>query len=108
MNARQAEEKGYSFTGIYGRDKDEVKARGEVIKKAGNKTVLVTVPDSKYSRGGRGTGYSIYWIESEKNRSFRLRSAKIQKMKFLIDQKHAMQVELEKLNKMIAELDKEI
>lgn len=60
MNKKQAEEKGYRYTGIYARDREEIKKRAEIIRKEGYKAITVTVPDSKYSRGGVGVGYSVY------------------------------------------------
>jgi len=60
MNKKQAEERGYRYTGIYSRSKEEIKGRAEGIRKEEYKAITVTVPDSKYSRGGVGVGYSVY------------------------------------------------
>ena len=62
MNERMAESQGLQFTGIYKRDKEEVKQRiaEERAKRPKARIILVTVPDSPLSRGGRGTGYSAY------------------------------------------------
>jgi len=61
MREKQAEEKGYRYTGIYARNRDELKLRiTEEFKSKGYKAVICEVPDSKLSRGGRGMGYSIY------------------------------------------------
>lgn len=71
MNKLQAEKAGYVFHGAYGRYKDEIKERAKKLRALGNKAIVVTVPDSKYSRGPRGCGYSVYWIESEANKNAR-------------------------------------
>lgn len=65
MTENQAEQEGLTFTGIYARSKDEVKERIAKERKEHPKArlVLVTVPDSKLSRGGRGTGYAAYGDE---------------------------------------------
>jgi len=60
MTEKQAREKGYSFTGNYERSKETIKEQAEEYKKEGYKVVICTVPDSPLSRGGAGTGYSIY------------------------------------------------
>jgi len=60
MNERQARDKGYIFTGAYKRSREELAPRVAELKTAGYKAVIVTVPDSPLSRGGVGTGYSIY------------------------------------------------
>jgi DNA repair exonuclease SbcCD ATPase subunit len=60
MKEREAEQKGYRFTGSYERSKEEIKERAEEYKKEGYKVIICTVPDSPLSRGGVGTGYSIY------------------------------------------------
>ena len=70
MREKQAEEKGYRFTGSYGRDKDEIKERAKEYKAKGYKVVVVDEPDSKLSRGGGGMGYSVfaerkYFIDQE-------------------------------------------
>jgi len=67
MNERKAEQAGYTFHGAYGRDKDEIKKRAADLRALGNKAVMVTERDDKLSRGWRGTGYSVYWIESPEN-----------------------------------------
>jgi prefoldin subunit 5 len=60
MNEQQAREKGYEYTGYYERFKDKLTDKLEAIRKAGFKAVIVTVPDSPYSRGIVGVGYAIY------------------------------------------------
>ena len=60
MRERKAEEKGYRFTGIYDRNKEDLKTSiEEEFKSKGYKAVICEVPDNKLSRGG-GMGYSIY------------------------------------------------
>lgn len=55
---REARERGYVFTGIYGWDKEVIKDR-QKAEFIGYKTLLVNVPASPLSRGGM-TGYSVY------------------------------------------------
>ena len=57
---------GYSFTGIYERSKKIVKERAIQKRKDGYFAVVVTIPDSKYSRGYVGVGYSVYAKPTEK------------------------------------------
>ena len=63
MNVRQAEAKGYRFTGIYDRswNREIVKQRAKELRQAGNKAVMVD----------KGHGISVYWIESETNAKIR-------------------------------------
>ena len=83
MRENQAEQKGYKFTGAYGRDKDVIKERAKKeFKEKGYRVVVCDVPDSKLSRGGRGTGYSIY-----------------AEQKYFIDQ------EIESINKILSHVD---
>lgn len=60
MNEKQAEEKGYNFTGIYEFDEVPVKDKLEKIRQSGYKAVMVMVPGSSLSRGGPRRGYSVY------------------------------------------------
>jgi len=60
MNEKQAQQKGYRFTGDYERDKESLKERANEYKKQGYKVVICAVPDSPLSRGVVGVGYSIY------------------------------------------------
>jgi len=61
MNEQQARNKGYSFTGHYQRTREILMNSLNQLHDAGYKAVIVTEPDSKYSRGIIiGTGYSIY------------------------------------------------
>lgn len=59
MNQETALKKGYERTGIYARSADKVRPLLEEIRKQGYKALLVTVPDSPYSRGHVGTGYGV-------------------------------------------------
>jgi len=60
MKIKEAEEKGYSFTGSYERSRERLTEAIKEIKRKGYKCSIVTEPDSKLSRGSIGTGYSIY------------------------------------------------
>jgi hypothetical protein len=60
MTEKQAMEKGFQFTGNYERWKEKLVDKLNELKKDGYKCTIVTVPDSQYSRGPRGCGYSIY------------------------------------------------
>jgi sensor histidine kinase YesM len=74
MTEKQARERGYQYHGAGSSYNDEkLQARLQEIRKAGNKAVIVTIPPNPYSRSShRGRYYSIYWIESEKNRKARV------------------------------------
>jgi hypothetical protein len=60
MNEKQAKERGYHFTGNYERRKEDLNSELEKLRSEGFKAVMVIVPDSPYSRGIVGVGYSIY------------------------------------------------
>jgi hypothetical protein len=62
MTDQQAHSKGLSFTGIYERNKAQVNESLENLRKKYSdcKFYIVTKPDSKYSRGTIGKGWSIY------------------------------------------------
>lgn len=62
---RKAQDEGYVFTGIYGRNKGEVKEKSNEYRKDGNLVRVITIPDSPLSRGSRGEGYSVYVKKSE-------------------------------------------
>ena len=66
MNENQARHEGYLFTGAYSRDRKEMKVIAEKEKKEGYLTVIVTIPDSPYSRGTIGKGYSVYRKPTDK------------------------------------------
>lgn len=68
MNRLQAITKGYVYHGAYSRDPEEAKARAKNLRSQGNKAIVVGERDSKYSRGSRGMGYAVYWIQSEVNK----------------------------------------
>ena len=91
MNEAEAMEAGYVFHGAYSRNKEEIKTRAKELKALGNKAIVVRVPDSKYSRGPRGVGYSVYWIESEENYKARIKKETETRLK-------RMQAELDKIN----------
>ena len=102
MKEKQAEQKGYSFTGSYERDKETIKEKAKEYKKQGYKVVICDVPDSKLSRGGRGMGYSIYaepkyFIDRE-----------IESIKTRLEQVDTIkQLALDDYNKKIAKIDNE-
>jgi len=83
MNERQARQAGYSFTGCYSHDKEEMKARAKEERAKGNKAIVVNVPTSKLSRGYHGMGYSVYFIESEENKEQKRLEIKANRIKNL-------------------------
>ena len=113
MTEQQAREKGYSYTGAYERFKDELNDDIQRLKKQGYKCAIVTVPDSKLSRGPISCGYSIYaeqryfndkriadlkqrlgWIEGQKTRALEKYEAELQKIE---EDRVRMEAELEKI-----------
>ena len=60
MKEQQARNEGLVFTGSYGWDKEEQKAKAAAIRKLGYKAVVVNVPPNPLSRGHHGMGYSVY------------------------------------------------
>lgn len=67
MTREQAFVKGFTvFTGVYSRDKEEVKfdLLGYIEKYPKVEFRLVTIPDSPLSRGTIGRGYSLYATEA--------------------------------------------
>ena len=60
MTRNQAIAKGFQFTGYYERDEEKAKDHWAKIVSQGYKAVLVTIPDSPYSRGEIGRGWSVY------------------------------------------------
>ena len=101
MNKKTAEQKGYTFTGVYSHDKEEVKVRIIEEKKKGNKAVLVNVPPSPYSRGHHGMGYSMYIIKSKEN-------IRIEKIKNLEIEINRIEYELKKKKEEMINLDSEL
>lgn len=65
MTKQQAQEKGYTFSGYYDTDRAAIKDRAAHLRAEGHSAVMVTVPPSRYSRGGGCEGYSIYWKENK-------------------------------------------
>jgi len=108
MNKRQAESKGYVFTGAYSHDKEEMKERARAERAKGNKAVVVDEPASKYSRGCRGMGYSVYYIESEANKATRLHGEKSHRLAQLRQELAKVHAEQVRLNTQIVELEKEL
>lgn len=62
MTNREAKlrKEGYSYRGIYSRSREEMKERAIQERAKGFYAVVVTIPDSPYSRGTIGVGYSVY------------------------------------------------
>jgi hypothetical protein len=60
MKETHAEQKGFQFTGIYGRNKEEIKLKLNKIIRDGYQAMLCIVPDSLLSRGAVGVGFSIF------------------------------------------------
>jgi len=115
MTSRQADESGYNYTGVYSRDKEEIKERIVEEKKKGNKAVIVNTPTSGYARGYKGMGYSMYVIKSPanlkaekikyyeimiKNTEFKLKE-KLEEIKELEGIKRRNMIELYKTNRMV-------
>jgi len=98
MNERQAEQKGYRFHGAYSHHKEEMKQQAAELRTQGNKAVVVDTPPSKYSRGHSGMGYSVYWIESEKN-ILKREQAQFER------KKEALIVEREQITKRLTEIN---
>ena len=94
MNVKQAEAKGYRFTGIYDRpwNREVVKARAKELRQAGNKAVMVE----------RNNGISVYWIESEANAKIRRdKEAQVQ-MNIRLRQIAKLEQELAELREWVA------
>jgi len=101
MNKKQAEQKGYGFTGVFSSNKEEVKVRIVEEKKKGNKAVLVNVPPSPYSRGYHGMGYSMYIIKNEEN----IKAEKIKNLENEISNiKHRLGIKREEMVNLDTEL----
>lgn len=83
MTARQAEREGLSFTGIYGRDSQEVNAQiardKADAKRLGLKLRIVKVYES--------SGFSAYADQDEYNALRKLKSAETRKKIYLNDEK---------------------
>ena len=85
MNARQAEKEGYEFTGAYSRNKEEMKEGAKKERKEGYKAIVVYVPSSKYSRGYRGGGYSVYRKDTPKTIERKENERKEKEQKLMAD-----------------------
>ena len=95
MNVRQAEAKGYRFTGIYdwSWNRESVKARAKELRQAGNKAIMVE----------KNNGISVYWIESEANAKIRRdKEAQVQ-MNMRLRQIAKLEQELAELREWVAE-----
>lgn len=76
-------DKGYQFTGIYEWNHELVKKRAAQLRKEGHKAVTIYSPGSKYSRSGRGGGWSVYWIESEASKELKAFNYRVMEIKML-------------------------
>ncbi len=98
MNKAQAYDAGYGFTGIYTRNKEEAKMRAAELRSKGDKAIVVTERDSEYSRGPRGTGYSVFSIESDENKAQREAEALASKIRNLKGRRQLLMEEVEKID----------
>jgi len=105
MNEKQADEKGYHFQGGYSHDKNEMKLRAVELRNAGNKAVVVDSPPSKYSRGHRGMGYLLFWIESEENRANRYEADRLRKTGALLNEWQKLSVRIDEIKKELSNLE---
>lgn len=63
MNTNQALKRGYEFTGIYTRNKEEAKLRAKKERQKGSRACVVT--DTYKGRIYSTTGYSVYIKEKK-------------------------------------------
>ena len=94
MNKRQAEEKGYEFSGIYTRDTEEAKIKAKEERAKGNKAIVVFEPSNKLSRGGGCGGFSVYIITSETNKQQEARELKESRKRRLFKEKEQLLIKL--------------
>src|SRR6185503_6363850 len=104
MNERQAIEKGYTFHGAYSHNKEEMKARAAQLRAEGNQAVVVNTPPSKLSRGYRGMGYSVYWIESAENKAKREEAARRNKLANLKSRRQKLLDEVAEVETQLSDL----
>ena len=104
MNKIEATQKGYVFTGAYSHNKEEMKERAKAERAKGNKACVVEVPSSKYSRGYRGMGYSVYYIESEANKAAREAKTRAIKIHQLQNELQKARAEVVRINALLKEL----
>lgn len=102
MNKRQAENAGYTFTGVYSFNKEEVKLRAKEERKLGNKAITVFIP------GTRQDGWSCYHIVSDENK----KKAKIEflhsKISALNNKKALLRDEISCINKELIDINNEL
>ena len=109
MNKRQAEREGYTFTGHYSSNKEEMKIAAKEERAKGNKAITVTVPHSKYSRSSfGGCGYSVYIIKSEANKQAEKQASIDSKLERLENKKIQLFEELAKIDAEIVETKMEV
>ncbi len=103
MNERQAMKLGYVFSGNFSWDKEEMKLRAKELRVLGNKAVVVTIPPNPLSRSHHGTGYSVYWIQSEANRAAEAKAVAEQKRNRLLDERDKLFRRIEEIDKLLEE-----
>jgi hypothetical protein len=104
MNEKQAIQAGYSFSGAYSYDKEEMKDRAKEERCKGNKAIVVNCPPDRLSRGHRGMGYCVYFIKSDANKKAEVAEAKANHLRNLQSQLDKARAEVERLEKEIAGL----
>ena len=102
MNKRQAEDAGYTFTGVYSFNKEEVKLRAKEERKFGNKAMIVFIP------GTRSDGWSCYHIVSDENK----KKAKIESLRSKISTLNTKKVllidEMSRIDKELIDINNEL
>lgn len=99
MNEKQARLAGYEFEGTYNLFEDEVKTQAALLRRRGNKAIVVYSKPN--SRGCHGGGYSVYWVESKANKEARLQEERSQRI-------GQLQTQRESLLAQIAEIDRQL
>jgi hypothetical protein len=96
MTKNEARKNGYVFQGTYAfeREKEKVLNKAAELRRAGNKAVTVLEPPDRYSNNRR-TGYSVYWIESEANKTKREQAEFMAQQHSLINQMRELQTRID-------------
>jgi hypothetical protein len=94
MTRRQAEEKGYQFTGSYNWNSETQKTEAARIRQEfGCRACVVFIPSSPLSRGSKSGGYSVY---ADRTYFAKRRLAEVQKRQTTIPaQRQRLQDEFE-------------
>lgn len=108
MNERQAEKAGYSFTGSFSWDKEEMKQRAKELRDKGNKAIVVNCPPNPLSRGHHGMGYSVYWIQSEANREVEAKAEAERKRNRLIKERSELMRRISEIDNLLWEISSPI